>query len=126
MAGEEQKIYPRGQIALDSGDLIDVTNVKLDHTNNAKQVHTIRQKGAGITLGIEETTISFDCVISEDGPERDYFNFVKKGRVKQLRMKVPSLTFTVNGVFKDQSYELPLDDSIKLSMSFVGHMEDTQ
>lgn len=126
MAGEEQLIYPRGQIALDSGDLIDVTNIKLDHTNNAKQVHTIRRKGAGITLGVEETNISFDAVISEDGPERDYFTFVKTGRIKQLRIKVPAITFTVNGAFKDQGYELPLDDSIKLSMAFIGHMEDTQ
>jgi hypothetical protein len=122
---EEQKIYPRGQIALDNGDLIDVTNVKMDHTNNAKQVHTIRQKGAGITLGVEETNITFDMVINEDGFERDYFTFVKKGRVKQLRLKVPGKTYTVNGTFKDQGLELPLDDSIKMSMAFCGHMEDT-
>lgn len=121
---DEQKIYPRGRIALESGDLIDVTNVKIDHTNNAKQVHTIRQKGAGITMGVEETTVSYDIVVSEDGLERDYINFVKRGRIKQLRMKVPGETITVNGVFQSQSYELPLDDSIKLSMTFIGHMED--
>jgi len=118
------KIYPRGQIALGSGDLIDVTNVKVDHTNNAKQVHTIRQKGAGISLGTEETTVSFDSVISEDGAERDYFEALKKGLVRQLRVKVPGETITVNGVFKDRSYDLPLDDSIKLSLTFIGHMVD--
>lgn len=119
-----EKIYPRGRIALDEGDLVDVTNVKIDHTNNAKQVHTIRKKGAGVTMGTEETTITYDAVVSEDGPERDYFTFVKKGTIKQLRIKVPAETLTVNGVYKDRSYELPIDDSIKLSLTFIGHMED--
>ncbi len=68
------QIYPRGRIALGNGELIDVTNVKVTHTNNAKQVHTIRQKGAGITLGVEETTVSYDSVVGADGQERDYFN----------------------------------------------------
>lgn len=121
---EEQKIYPRGRIAQGNGDLIDVTNIKLDHTNNAKQVHTIRQKGAGVTMGTEECTVTFDIAVSEDGLERDYINFVKKGRIKQLRLKIPGETITVNGVYQTDSFELPLDAEIKLSMTFIGHMED--
>jgi hypothetical protein len=116
------KVYPRGRIAVGSGDLIDVTNVKVTTTNNAKQVHTILQKGAGITLGVEETTVSFDSVISEDGQERDYFTLVKTGRISQLRIKLPLETITVEGTYKTRDFELPLDDSIKLSMEFVGHM----
>ncbi len=114
-------IYPRGRIAYGAGDLIDVTNVKVTQTNNAKQVHTIRQKGAGITLGVEETTVTFDSVISQDGQERDYFTLVKKGTITQLRMKLPVETITVNGTFQSRDFELPLDDSIKLSITFVGH-----
>lgn len=118
------KIYPRGRIALGNGDLIDVTNIKYTHTNNAKQVHTIRQKGSGIVLGNEESTISYDCVVSEDGAERDYFQLVKTGRIVQLRVKVPGETITVQGTYKTRDFELPLDDSIKLSMEFVGHTVD--
>lgn len=118
------KRYIRGQIALASGDLIDVTNVRVSHTNNAKQVHTIRQKGAGIALGVEETTVSFDAVISEDGQERDYFALVKKGTIAQLRIKLPGETITVQGAFQSRDFDLPLDDAIKLSMNFVGHMTD--
>jgi hypothetical protein len=121
---EEQKIYPRGQIALGSGDLIDVTNVKHDITNNAKQVHTIRQKGAGITLGTEESTVSFDIVVSEDGLERDWYNLLKKGEISQVRLKIPGETITVNGAVKDIGTELPLDDAIKVSVTFIGHTED--
>ena len=124
MATEPQKIYPRGSIAMGNGDLIQVTNVKIDHTNNAKQVHTIRQKGAGITLGVEETTISFDAVVSEDGPERDYLKMLKKGEIKQVRIKIPGETISVNGTVSQLSKELPLDSEIKFSITFIGHTED--
>lgn len=124
MATEPQKIYPRGYIAMGNGDLIQVTNVKIDHTNNAKQVHTIRQKGAGITLGVEETTVSFDAVVSEDGPERDYLKMLKKGEIKQIRVKIPGETISINGTVSQLSKELPLDAEIKFSITFIGHTED--
>lgn len=124
MAITEQLKYPRGRIALGTGDLIDVTNVKIDITNNAKQIHTLRQKGAGFTLGVEETNVSFDVAVSEDGLERDYLADIKAGSVKQLRIKIPGKTITVNGAFKDASFELPLDDAIKVSVMFIGDMED--
>lgn len=113
-------VYPRGRITVGSGDLIDVTNIKITTTNNAKQVHTILQKGAGITLGVTETTVTFDSVISEDGQERDYFTLVQTGVISQLRIKLPLETITVEGTYKTRDFELPLDDSIKLSMEFVG------
>jgi hypothetical protein len=118
------KIYPRGRIALGSGDLIDVTNVKVMHTNNAKQVHTMNRSGTGTVKGNEETTISYDCVVSETGQERDYFALVKTGKIVQLRIKLPLETITVEGSYKSRSFDLPLDDSIKLSLEFVGSMAD--
>lgn len=124
MSTEPQKIYPRGYIAMGNGDLIDVTNVKIDHTNNAKQVHTIRQKGAGITLGNEETSVSFDAVVSEDGPERDYLTILKNGTIKQIRIKIPGETISINGTVSQLSKELPLDSEIKFSITFIGHTED--
>ena len=124
MTTEPQKIFPRGYVAMGNGDLIQVTNVKIDHTNNAKQVHTLRQKGAGITLGVEETTVSFDAVVSEDGPERDYLKMLKKGEIKQLRVKIPGETISINGTVSQLSKELPLDAEIKFSITFVGHTED--
>lgn len=120
----EQPIFPRGQIALDTGDLIDVTNVKISTTDNSKQVHTIRQKGAGITQGVEETTITFEAVVSEFGEEADWMAFVKTSTIKQLRIKLPGRTITANGKFNSIDYELPLDDSIKASLSFIGHVTD--
>lgn len=121
---DEQPIYPRGRIALGSGDLIEVTNVKVTHTNNAKQVHTMARKGAGITFGVEETSITFDIVISENGPERAWARLVKRGTISQVRIKVPGETMTVNGAFQSRDFELPLDDAIKLTMTFIGAMAD--
>ena len=120
----DQLIYPRGQIALGTGDLLDVTNIKIDITNNGKLVHTIRKPGAGVTLGVSEVTVSFDAVISEEGQERDYFAMVKKGTIVQLRVKIPKETLTVNGIFTTRSFELPLDDAIKVSLSFLGTLSD--
>lgn len=120
MSSNNTLYYPRGRIALDSGDLIDVTNVKLDSTNNAKLVHTLRQPGAGVVFGNQETTISFDAAISEDGPERDYFMLVQKGTVKQLRLKIPGKTLSAEGVFKDVNVEIPLDAEVKQSMTFIS------
>jgi len=120
----EQLLYPRGRIALANGDLVDCTNVKIDHTNNAKQVHTIAKKGAGITQGNEETTVSFDLVVSENGPERDWIAYLKRGLIKQIRLKLPGLTITVNGMVKQSSIDMPLDDAIKQSITFIGHTTD--
>ena len=119
-----EKVYPRGRLATGSGDLIDVTNIKVNTTNNAKQVHTILQPGAGITKGVEETTCSFDSVISEDGQERDYFFLVKSAKIGQIRIKIPGETMTIEGSYKTRDFELPLDDSIKLSLEFIGHLVD--
>jgi hypothetical protein len=123
MSGEPMKIFPRGFIAMGNGDLIQVTNIKVDHVNNAKQVHTIRKKGAGIVLGTEETTVSFDAVVDEDGSERDYLKMLKSGEIKQVRVKVPGETISVNGVVSSLSKELPLDGEIKFSITFIGHTE---
>ena len=124
MSAEPQKLFPRGFIAMGNGDLIQVTTVKIDTSNGAKQVHTIRQKGAGFTTGVEETTVSFDAVVSEDGPERDYLKMLKRGLIKQLRIKIPGETLSITGVVSTRSLELPLDAEIKYSITFIGHTED--
>lgn len=121
---DDQKFYPKGQIAMGSGDLIDVTNVRHEITNNGKQIHTLRQSGAGMFRGNEETTVSFDATVSEDGPERDYLKMVKKGQIKQLRIKIPGETLTVNGMATKRSLEFSTDNEIKFSIEFKGATED--
>lgn len=118
------KSYPRGAIAMGGGDLMQVTNVKIDTGNGGKIKHTLRKRGAGAVLGNEETTVSFDFEVDEDGQEREYLKMVKKGQIKQLRIKIPGETITVNGIFTKRTLDLPLDDAIKGTMEFLGTTED--
>lgn len=121
---EEQKVFPKGQIAMGNGDLIDVTNVRFAIVNNGKQIHTLRRSGAGMFKGNEETTVSFDAVVSEDGPERDYLKMVKTGAIKALRLKIPGETVTVNGMVTSRTTEFSTDNEIKFSLEFKGKAED--
>ena len=107
-----------------NGELITVTDVKVDTTDNSKQVHTLRRKGAGVTQGVEETTVTFNAVIGDQGEEADWLNLVKKKLIKTLRIKVPGRTITVVGKYKDVGYELPLDDAVKVALSFIGKLDD--
>ena len=113
-------IYPKARISIGGGDLQDVTNLKTMSTNNSKQVHTILQQGAGVTEGVKESTVSWDSVISQEGFERDYVNLLDTAVIFQLRVKLPGVTLTYEGVLVSLDVEGPLDDSIKLSCSFVG------
>lgn len=124
MADTEQRFFPVGRIALDNGDLIDAQKFNVTWTNNAKQQHTLRKRGAGFTEGVVETTVSFDVLISQDGLERDYITMAKNKLIKQLRMKFPgSLTIDVEGIFKDLTFDAPLDDATKVTCTFIGNME---
>jgi len=120
----DQKIYPVGRIAMSTGDLFDVVDVKVDQKNNAKQQHTLRRSGNGIFKGPEETTVSFNATVSEDGPEHDYLRDLKRGRIRELRIKIPGETLTVKGMASSRSLEFSTDDAIKYSIEFVGHTED--
>lgn len=126
MADGEQLIYPKAFIAQGNGDLVQVTNFSITLTNNAKQVHTLRKKGAGITLGTQESTVSFDFVIDEDGPERNYWRDVMAGTIRQLRAKGPNVSWTLNGAYQSCDLDAPLDDATKGSATFIGHMEEVR
>ena len=124
MADGEQKRYPQAFLAQGNGDFVSCTNFSIKTTNNAKQIHTLREKGSGFTLGKTESTVSADLVVSEDGPERNFYRQLQTGTPIQLRAKIPGGEVkTLNGVYSGVDLECPLDDAVKLSLSFVGNME---
>lgn len=126
MAEREQEFYPQAYLAMGNGDLVQVTNFRVAYTTGAKQVHTIRKKGAGITFGNEECTVTFDSVISEDGPERDYWKRAKRKQIGQLRAKVPGgKVLPVSGVFSAVDLDGPLDTATKCSCTFIGALSDS-
>jgi hypothetical protein len=123
----EQLIYPQAFLAQGNGDLMQVTNFTVTLGNGAKQQHTLRRKGAGISLGIQESTATFDFSIDEDGPERNYWKDVMKGTIRQIRAKAPGRTvLTLNGAYQSINLDGPLDDATKGSATFIGHMEEVE
>jgi|ERR1044071_2362548 hypothetical protein len=119
-ANDDFKQYPRGYIAMDNGDLLDVTDVKIRQKRANKIKHTIRVEGAGKVKGPEETELSFDAIVSEDGPERDYLTLLKNGKIKVIRYKIAGETASIKGTVDERSLELPLEDAVKYSITFSG------
>ena len=122
--GTEQELFAKAFIAQGNGDLVRVTNFNVSSTNNGKQVHTLREDGAGVTLGVRENTVTFDFVVGENGFERNYVKDIQDGKIVQLRCKFPGgKVLTFNGIYTQISLDAPLDDAVKGSITFIGKLE---
>jgi hypothetical protein len=123
MADEEQLIYPQAYLALDGGDLVECTDFNTGLTLNAKQKHTLRKRGSGIAWGTEESTVTYNSLIPETGPERAYWKDAKARRIKQIRMKIPGGAVMIyNGAYDQVNLNGPLDDATTVSVVFKGHL----
>lgn len=112
--------YPKAAIAMDNGDLVQVTNFSINANNNAKMKSTLRRRNSGVVIGNFEGQITFDMEISESGMERDYFTLVSTGRLKQVRVKLPGgLTLVCEGAYQQIQGEQPADDAFKASLTFI-------
>lgn len=122
---DEQLIYPQAWIAEGNGDLVQVTDFSANLTDNSKQIHTLRRKGAGFSQGTEESTVSFNAALDEDGAERDWWRAVQKKQIKQLRAKLPGgRTLIFNGKVKSCNVTGPLDGAVMLAVEFIGKLDD--
>jgi hypothetical protein len=119
-----ENIYEHGYVAMGNGDLIDVTDVTLEVTDNSKLIHTLRQKAAGTTQGVEEATLTFNATIPDGGEEADWLALVKQHEIKNVRIKVPGRTINMIGKYSSVRYEIPLDDAVKVGLTFIGKTED--
>lgn len=117
---QDLPIFPRGTVAMGSGDLTQVTTFKIKITNGAKLKHSLRKSPSGVTFGHREVSGSFDVEVPEAGEERDYWEMVAAGTIKTLRIKIPGRTLAVTIATSDIEMELPSDDAIKQTVSYVG------
>lgn len=118
-------LYPQAYLAMENGDLAQVTDFRVSLTNGAKVQHTLRRKGAGISFGNEEASVTFNFVIDEEGMERGYVRMLQKKQIKQLRAKLPGGdTLTINGAVGQLDLDGPLDDATKGAVTFVGKTEE--
>jgi len=122
--GTEQELFAKAFLAQGNGDLVRVTDFSVTTTNNGKQVHTLREDGAGVTLGVRESTVSFNFVVGERGFERNYIKDVQDGKIVQLRAKFPGgKVLTLNGIYTNVKLDGSIDDATKGSCEFVGKLE---
>lgn len=122
-----QRKYGQSYVAQGNGDFVQCTSFTVTTTNNGKQVHTLREKGSGYVLGVEESTIKMEFAISDAGPERDFHRQLKEGEPVLLRVKIPGGdVFSYNGVYTGVDMDGSLDDATKFSVNFVGHMDRPQ
>lgn len=112
--------YPKAAIAMDNGDLVQVTNFTINANNNAKMKSTLRRRNSGVTTGTFEGQVTFDMEVPASGFERDYFTLVSSAQMKQLRVKLPGGdTFVCEGVYQQIQGEQPADDAFKASLTFI-------
>lgn len=112
--------FPRGQVGFGSGDLQQCTDAKFRFENGAKVVGTLRGR-TGTTTGLRKGTCSFNTIIDETGPERDWIALVKNGKAQQARFKFPGgVTYTFKAVAASVDGEVTLEDGTHLNIELVG------
>lgn len=117
--------YPKAQVSLGSGDLLDVQDVTLALTDNEKNVSTLRQNPAGSTGGARGAELSFKSAISKEGFERDYIANWKKRKVVQARLKLPGKVFPVTGRLTKPQITSNVDNWIEFSVSLLGRLDES-
>lgn len=117
--------YPKGRIAIDGGDLVDVYDISLTVADGRQLVSTLRQNPAGSTGGKVAATLTFKTAISENGLERPYWKDWAKKTVKQARLKVPGATLIVEGVLTNPSLTSNVDSFTDNTWTIIGSIEVT-
>jgi hypothetical protein len=112
--------YPKGQVALGAGDLVDATDCELAFEDGEKVMATLRLNPAGSTHGMRSCKATYTSIISNEGFERDYMTKYRKREVVNLRLKVPGLVFSCVGRFSQPKIVSNVDDAIKFTITIAG------
>lgn len=112
--------YPKGVVAMGSGDLLDAADITLAFEDGEKVMATLRMNPAGSTHGMRSCTTTFKSLISKEGFERDYMTKYRKREVVQVRLKVPGMVFTATGRLSKPQIVANVDNAIEFSVSVMG------
>jgi hypothetical protein len=114
--------YPKGQVAVQGGDLQDAYDINCAFTDGETLVHTFKGKGqaSGSTGGKRSCKITFKSALGKAGFERDYLGNWEKRKVIEVRLKVPGKTITCTGRLKEPNWTSNLDSFIDFSVTIEG------
>jgi len=112
--------YPKGQVALGPGDLLDCADITIAFEDGEKVLATLRMNPAGSTHGMRSASATYKSLISKEGFERDYMTKYRKREVIQLRLKVPGMVFSCVGRFSKPQIVANVDNAIEFTITIVG------
>lgn len=120
MADNQVPYMPRGQVSVGSGTLQFATTASFTADNGAKLKHSLRRSPCGYTKGVNEISGKIELDISEDGPERDFWQMYKDGKPVEFIFEIPNDDRTLNCVTKTIATDFPNDDSVHQSIDFIA------
>jgi hypothetical protein len=103
-----------------AGDLIDVYDVQLKLDDGEKVISTLRANPSGSSAGARAGEITWKSYISADGVERDYFGDYLNRKVKQMRAKVPGLTFVFMGRLTSPALAINVENPTEMTWTLKG------
>lgn len=112
--------YPKGVVAMGSGDLLDAADITIAFEDGEKVMATLRMNPAGSTHGMRSATTTFKSLISKEGFERDYMTKYRKREVVQIRLKVPGMVFTATGRLSKPQIVANVDNAIEFTVTVMG------
>jgi hypothetical protein len=120
---EELQAHPRGQIVYAGSQLMSATMGKFTLNPNVSLKHTLAHTPNGYVFGNEECSGTFDCDVSEVGPERDWIAEVKAKKVKKITFEIPTLQYEIEMVLGQIDLEVPLDNAVRFTVAWVGKIK---
>ena len=112
--------YPKGVVAMGSGDLLDAADITIAFEDGEKVMATLRMNPAGSTHGMRSASATWKSLVSKEGFERDYMTKYRKREVVQIRLKVPGLVFSCVGRLSKPQIVANVDTAIEFTVTLMG------
>lgn len=120
-------IYPKADLEIDGTNLYSLFDLNVKEVNGAKPESTFRKKGAGVSFGESNATITFKIKRPATPAEKNWRAMIRKRKIKQIVIKLPDGTRDVyNGAFSDRDMQSGLEGAVEETLTFVGHAEDAE
>ncbi len=117
--------YPKADLEIDGTNLYTIYDINVKETNGAKPESTFRAKGAGVSFGESNSTITFKIKLPRTPAERNWRQMVRRRQIKSITIRNPDGSRDVySGAFSERDMQSGLEGATEQTMTFVGHAED--